>query len=169
MPDPHIRPASQDDAPAIAALLAELGHPTAAAVIPRRLEGLRAEGAAAFVACDADGHVLGFFSIARLAVVHGDGPVALITALVVAESARGGGVGRRMVDAARDWARDAGCVRLLVTSAERRADAHAFYEACGMPYTGRRFACDQSSPSRRHRRRVVNSGHTGKSGHLQCV
>jgi hypothetical protein len=31
---------------------------------------------------------------------------------------------------------------LLVTSAEHRAAAHAFYPACGMPYTGRRFATD---------------------------
>ena len=142
MPNALIRPASAADAHAIAALLAELAHPTDAAAIPQRLVGVRAEGGDAFVACDADGRVLGFFSIARNAVVHGSGAVALITALVVAESARGRGVGRRMVEQARKWARGAGCVRLLVTSAERRADAHAFYEACGMPYTGRRFACE---------------------------
>jgi hypothetical protein len=29
---------------------------------------------------------------------------------------------------------------LSVTSAEHRADAHAFYPRCGLPYTGRRFA-----------------------------
>ena len=137
-----MRSAAHDDAHAIAALLAELAHPTDATAIPWRLDDVRADGGDAFVAVDDDGRVLGFFSIARIAVVHGSGPVALITALVVAESARGRGVGRRMVDAAREWARGAGCVRLLVTSAERRADAHAFYEACGMPYTGRRFACE---------------------------
>jgi hypothetical protein len=27
-----------------------------------------------------------------------------------------------------------------VTSGEQRADAHAFYPACGLAYTGRRFA-----------------------------
>jgi GNAT superfamily N-acetyltransferase len=142
MSAPRIRQASHEDAPAIAALLAELGHPTDVAVIPQRLDGVRAEGDEAFVATEGDGPVVGFFSIARVAVVHGSGPVALITALVVTESARGRGVGRRMVDAARQWAREAGCVRLLVTSADHRADAHAFYPACGMPYTGRRFACD---------------------------
>jgi len=137
-----LRTVAPADAPAVATLLTELGHPTNADVIPDRLDAVRAEGGEAFLAVTADGRALGFFSIARHAVVHGSGPVALITALVVAESARGRGVGRRMVDEAREWARGAGCVRLLVTSAERRADAHAFYEACGMPYTGRRFACE---------------------------
>ena len=45
-----------------------------------------------------------------------------------------------LVEAAEGWAVRAGCVRLTVTSAEHRADAHAFYPACGIPYTGRRFA-----------------------------
>jgi len=43
------------------------------------------------------------------------------------------GVGQLLVEAAKRWARDHGCVRLSVTSAERRADAHAFYPACGLP------------------------------------
>ena len=137
-----IRAALPDDAPDVAALLAELGHPIDPAVVPARLAAVRAEGGAAFLAIDDAAHAVGFFSVARHAVLHASGPVGLITALVVAERARGLGVGRRMVEAARAWARDAGCVRLLVTSAEHRAAAHAFYPACGMAYTGRRFATD---------------------------
>jgi GNAT superfamily N-acetyltransferase len=65
--------------------------------------------------------------------------VAYITALVTAAAARGRGVGRALVAEAVEWARREGCVRISVTSAEHRADAHAFYPACGLPYTGRRF------------------------------
>jgi len=50
-----------------------------------------------------------------------------------------GGLLLFLVAAAMDWARQHRCVRLSVTSAERRSNAHAFYVACGLPYTGRRF------------------------------
>lgn len=135
-----IRPATPDDAAAIAALLAELGHPTDAAAVPARLEALGREGGAAFLAAGAGGEALGLITVAAHAVLHAVGPFGQITALVVAEGARGRGVGRRLVDEAKRWAVARRCVRLTVTSAERRADAHAFYPACGLSYTGRRFA-----------------------------
>ena len=50
------------------------------------------------------------------------------------------GVGKAFIAAATNWAQKHGCARLSVTSAEHRADAHAFYPACGLPYTGRRFS-----------------------------
>ena len=135
-----LRAATAADADAIAALLGELGHATAAPDLPARLEALRHEGGAAMLAVDAHGTALGLVTLAAHAVLHASGPVGLITALVVTGRARGRGVGRRLVDASIAWAARRGCVRLVVTSAERRADAHAFYPACGMPYTGRRFA-----------------------------
>ena len=64
----------------------------------------------------------------------------MIMALVVSPDARGRGVGRTLVRAAEQWAMERGCGQIMVTSAEHRADAHAFYPACGMQYTGRRFA-----------------------------
>jgi len=142
----HVRDATAADADAVAALLAELGHPTRAADVPARLAAVRAEGGLALLAVDDDGRAFGFLSAARHAVVHAAGPVALITGLVVTAAARGRGVGRALVAAAHDWARRAGCVRITVTSAEHRADAHAFYPACGMPYTGRRFAATLGAP-----------------------
>jgi GNAT superfamily N-acetyltransferase len=49
-------------------------------------------------------------------------------------------VGRALVQAARAWPMERDCERMMATSAEHRADAHAFYPAVGMPCTGRRFA-----------------------------
>jgi GNAT superfamily N-acetyltransferase len=138
-PAPTVRPASPADAPAIAPLLAELGYPTAPDLLPARLDAILAEHGAAYLALAPDGQPLGFMTLAAHAVAHAPGPVAQITALVVTNSARGTGVGRRLVDIAKDWAASRGCVRLTVTSAEPRTDAHAFYPACGLPYTGRRF------------------------------
>lgn len=135
-----VRPATPADAAAIAALLTELGHAADAALVPPRLASVVAGGGAAYVATDDAGIAVGFISLASHAVIHSAGPVAVITALVVGARARRRGVGQRLVAAAKEWATAAACVRLIVTSAEHRADAHAFYPACGMEYTGRRFA-----------------------------
>lgn|SRR5690348_15154593 len=142
MPDDPItlRAAAPSDAPAIALLLSELEHPAEPAEIPARMAAIAEEGGAVVVAVDGAGEVVGMIAMARHAVPHWPGPVGYITALVTAGAARRRGVGQRLVAWAKEWAKDNGCVRLTVTSAEHRADAHAFYPACGMPYTGRRFA-----------------------------
>jgi GNAT superfamily N-acetyltransferase len=135
----ELRPATAADAAAIAPLLTELGYPTAAADVPARLERTVADGGAVLIAIDGD-TPLGVIALTSYQVLHAPGPVGYITALVTAPAARGRGVGRAMVDAAKAWAEARGCVRLAVGSAEHRADAHAFYPRCGMPYSGRRFA-----------------------------
>lgn len=134
-----IRDVLADDATAVVPLLNELGYAVDPALVPSRLEAIRAEHGASFMAVDDRGRALGVIVLAAHAVLHAGGPVAMITALVVSSSARGQGVGRRLVDRAKGWAKGRGCVRLIVTSGEQRADAHAFYPACGLPYTGRRF------------------------------
>lgn len=134
-----LRPALAFDSDAIEALLTELGHATAAAAIPGRLAGVRAEGGEVLLAT-AGNEAVGVMCLARHTVLHGAGPVAYITALVTTASWRGKGVGRALVEAAFTWARAQGCARIAVTSAEHRDDAHAFYPRCGMPYSGRRFS-----------------------------
>lgn len=136
----HLRDATPSDAESIAALLAELGHPVNAAAIPSRLVAVSRDGGATLVVVDGDDTLLGLISLARFAALTLEAPNAYITALVTSSAARRRGVGQLLVSAAKEWAAQEGCERLTVTSAERRADAHAFYPACGLPYTGRRFA-----------------------------
>jgi GNAT superfamily N-acetyltransferase len=136
----HIRDAEERDSADIGRLLKELGYETPADVVPSRLAAVRAANGAAFLAVDDDGSALGFIALTAFPVMHASGPVALITALVVAPEGRGHGSGRALVERAKSWAAERRCVRLIVTSGEQRADAQAFYPACGLPFTGRRFS-----------------------------
>jgi GNAT superfamily N-acetyltransferase len=140
----RVRPASPDDATAIASLLGELGYPSSPDRVRARMMRLLTHGTeardAVLVAVDEDaGDTIGVLALHRFAALHDDADVALIMALVVGEKARGRGVGRRLVDAAVDTARAWGCTRMLVTTHVRRAEAHAFYEHLGFDFTGRRY------------------------------
>jgi GNAT superfamily N-acetyltransferase len=140
-----IRLASPNDAPAIASLLGELGYPAEADRVRARMTRLLTGGDnardAVFVATDSRQTTpIGVLALHRFAALHDDADVALIMALVISERARGGGVGRQLVDAASQTARQWGCGRMLVTTHVRRADAHAFYERIGFELTGRRYA-----------------------------
>ena len=138
--DIELRDAQVSDSADIAALLEQLGYPADAREIPSRLSAIVDEGGAVVVAVDAGGATVGMMALTRHYALHSPAPVAYITALVTAASARRRGVGRMLVEAAKGWARTTGCNRLTLTSAEHRSDAHAFYPSCGLPYTGRRFA-----------------------------
>jgi GNAT superfamily N-acetyltransferase len=89
-------------------------------------------------------------AVAGLATVHlrytlnHEAPIAQLTLLVVDEAHRTRGVGRALVAAAEDWVRSRGAKRFVVTTALRRADAHAFYEKLQFTHTGRRYGKDFS-------------------------
>ena len=133
------RRATAGDAADLGALLGALGYPAAAEDVARRMRGLDKSDQAILVAEDA-GQVVGVAALHRMNVLHADLPVGYITAFVVAERARGSGVGKTLLAAAEAWALEAGCGRLTVTSAEHREGAHRFYPACGLAYTGRRYS-----------------------------
>ena len=60
-------------------------------------------------------------------------------ALVVSGTHRRQGVGVRLVEAAESHFIERGAAVSIVTSANRRADAHAFYERHGYTFDGRRY------------------------------
>ena len=135
-----VRDAIIEDASVIATLLGELGYPSQTEGVRARLARLLArEGSRVFVA-ERSAKALGVLGLHRMPVLTSLGDIAMIIALVVTERARGAGVGRLLVARAEEQARVWQCERITVTSAERRADAHAFYQHLGYEYTGRRFA-----------------------------
>ena len=134
-----IRDAGPTDAEAIANLLTQLGYSADPGRVPARLERLAIVGDRVVVA-EADGKVAGLAHLQVTPTIEHDRPVAKIGALVVEESRRGTGVGRALVDALEVEARGRGCRTLFLTTAERRDDAHLFYERVGLAHTGRRYS-----------------------------
>lgn len=59
------------------------------------------------------------------------GQALVVQALVVDETVRGTGAGRLLMAEAERIARELGCTTVSLSSGERRAGAHAFYERLG--------------------------------------
>ena len=134
----EVRDARPDDAPALGALLAELGYPAPLAVLAERLGVLRQGGEVVLVATRG-GDRVGVLTIHVTPVLHRPTPVGRLTMLVVAERARGQGVGRALVEAGERILATRGCALVEVTSNRRRTQAHAFYERLGYEATSVRF------------------------------
>jgi len=137
-----IRTARAEDAPVLAQLVVHLGYPSTPEELPPRLTVVQGQGDTVLVAEDDTGKVVGFSALHLMRLFHQRKPLGYITAFVTDPAAQRTGVGRRLLEASEAWARERGCYRLTVTSAEQRAGAHAFYESCGYPFTGRRFGKD---------------------------
>lgn len=128
----NLRPAQPDDASTVDELLHQLGYPQDdpdATAVRLKAWADHPDGAA-FVA-EVDGTVLGVIAVHCCPFLERDGSWGRIVALVVSLEARGLGVGRRLVAEAEAFAAGRGCVRMEVTSADRRDDAHAFYRRLG--------------------------------------
>lgn len=128
----QIRPARPADAAAVNALLHQLGYPQDdAAATATRIRTWDDDPASAAYVADADGALLGLVAVHVCPFFERTGSWGRIVALVVADAARGRGIGGRLVTAAESFAADHRCVRMEVTSADRRHDAHEFYRRCG--------------------------------------
>jgi GNAT superfamily N-acetyltransferase len=68
------------------------------------------------------------------------GPRCWVEDLAVSPDNRSQGVGKALLDAAKDWARERGATHLELDSGDARADAHRFYEREGPSWTSRCFA-----------------------------
>ena len=126
-----IRLASQDDAQQIAHLCEQLGYPVSVELLKLRLATLLPQrDQVLFVAEQPGEPLLGWVHIYRCLLVHTD-PEAQIGGLVVDAGARRSGAGRRLMQAAEQWAREQECWAIYVRSHMTRTDAHQFYHTMG--------------------------------------
>ncbi|RAK65909.1 GNAT family N-acetyltransferase [Hymenobacter edaphi] len=131
------RPASPDDATALAALVASVGYPTEAVVLSRRLAELTAAGDQVLVAA-LQGRVVGYAHLHRMPFLH-RAPDGRVVTLAVAEELRSQGLGRLLLQAAEQVLRGWGCGRIEITSGFAREAAHRFYRREGYEEQSKRF------------------------------
>ena len=135
-----IRAATESDAAACAALLAELGYPSTAEALVRRLRVLLARADYRVLVAERDATCVGLGAVHVFPAIHSDHALALIAALVVIDGERGAGLGGRLVAGLESFAANEECDRIIVTTANHREGAHRFYERLGYEFTGRRYA-----------------------------
>ena len=125
-----IRPPAPGDAERLAALLSQLGYPSAPDAVRARLAAL--DGRADHVVSVAEdaGAVLGWIHAGVQRTLE-SGERAEILGLVVDGRHRRGGVGRALVDAVERWAAARGLREIAVRSNVVRAESHPFYEGRG--------------------------------------
>jgi GNAT superfamily N-acetyltransferase len=134
-----IRDATASDAEPIAVLLGELGYLAEPASIPPRLEQLRSSGRAIALVAERGQAVVGVVAAHAYSSLHVDRYIGWLTTLVVNTKERRQGIGRRLVQAAEEWVREMGCIRVSVSTRSDRIEAHEFYDGLGYRHTGMRY------------------------------
>ncbi|WP_216214770.1 GNAT family N-acetyltransferase [Amycolatopsis aidingensis] len=128
----RIRLAHVTDAAAVNELLHQLDYPQdGTAATAARIQTWDDDPSGAAYVADTDGDLLGLVAVHVCPFFERAGSWGRIVALVVSGKARGQGVGGQLVVAAESFAASRGCVRMEVTSADRRHDAHEFYRRRG--------------------------------------
>jgi GNAT superfamily N-acetyltransferase len=139
MMDLTFRPARETDAAQVASLLTELGYPSTAEGAKDRLHRPLGSQASCCLVAQAEDEVIGVMSLELIPYFPTGSTICRVTSLVVSSRHRGRGIGEKLMAAAATFAREHGCSGIEVTSAERRVDAHRFYERLGFARTGPRF------------------------------
>ena len=87
-----------------------------------------------------DGRIAGTLALYVMSnVSHGGRPFAIVENVVVDAGQRGTGLGKRLMEEAVRLAHEVGCYKVALTSNNKRADAHAFYERIGFNASHRGF------------------------------
>jgi GNAT superfamily N-acetyltransferase len=134
-----VREVEKKDSGVLAKLMTELGYPTSTEGMGRRLAEISADPSYCALVAEKDGRVLGMVGLHVERYYEKDGSCARIISLVVGSEHRGEGVGRVLISAGEDWAREKGARDVMLTTHKRRAGAHDFYRSVGYEATGYRF------------------------------
>jgi GNAT superfamily N-acetyltransferase len=135
----EVRACSSADAPAVGALLGELGYEASAGAVAERMQQLNSTGSDPMFLAHQRSQALGLIALHRCWMIQYDKPVMRITALVVDHRSRRCGVGSLLIEHAQRWANQAGCGLVELTSALDRTEAHTFYRKLGFEPNSLRF------------------------------
>ncbi|CAM5707847.1 GNAT family N-acetyltransferase [Streptomyces fumanus] len=142
MGDLEIRPAAEDDVPAIVAMLADdpLGaqreSPDDLSPYRAAFERLAADPNQRLVVAVREGRVVGTLQLTFIPGLSRRGATrSIIEAVRIHADERGSGLGTQLIEWAIDASRRQGCSLVQLTSDASRTDAHRFYERLGFSAT----------------------------------
>lgn len=121
-------------------MLGELGYPSSPAQAAERLERIGVDPSTWVLVAEVESELAGLGVLHVQNLVERDEPGCEVAGLVVGERFRRLGIGELLMAALEDEARRRGGRLMVLNTAHRRSDAHAFYEALGYEHTGRRYA-----------------------------
>jgi GNAT superfamily N-acetyltransferase len=129
----QIRKCTNSDFQQVAILLVQLWPQKVQNLAKLRAVYDRAMGSTAqrYVCAVENGEIVGFASLSFKNSLWQEASLASIDELVVAEAARGQGIGGALLDHVIDIARKTGCTRVELDSAFHRTEAHEFYDHRG--------------------------------------
>jgi GNAT superfamily N-acetyltransferase len=125
-----VRPATIEDAAAIAMLSGQLGYPVSGAALAERLTKVLARSDETVLVGHEAGVVVGWIHGAEQRFLEADVRCELL-GLVVDQDHRRQGVGQQLVRAVEWWARNRGIKEISVRSNVVRLESHPFYERLG--------------------------------------
>ncbi len=136
----RIRAAGVEDRLVVQKLLGQLGYVLTTEEVHARLSLLATSDTDPVLLATQADEVVGLIALHFATMLHHREPVARITASVVRDGIRGAGIGRVLVDAGGNLARQSGCSILELTTAVARTEAHAFYKKLGFTTSSLRFS-----------------------------
>ncbi|HZT71166.1 MAG TPA: GNAT family N-acetyltransferase [Terriglobia bacterium] len=140
----RIRPARISDAVQLADLSGQLGYPSSAEDIRRRLRAILRDPEHAVWVAEIDGATIaGWTHVFVKRLLESDRDVE-IGGLVVNERFRGRGIGKTLVKRAEQWAKSKRLKSVYVRSNVIRESAHAFYQGLGYKIIKTQYAFRKS-------------------------
>jgi len=126
----QIRPAIDSDVPQLLVLNQQLGYTLTEQQTADNLQMVQTNPGATILVAEQGGSLLGWIGLERRVGLETP-PRIEITGFVVDAAVRRSGIGRILLAAAEDWARQHGLDMVVLRTNINRDDAHAFYRSQG--------------------------------------
>lgn len=129
--NPRIRKAQPSDAKAVTLLVGQLGYEVSEEQTVQTLNSIGSKPDEMVWVAVHDQEVIGWTHVFLARRLESEA-FAELAGLVVKEGYRGNGIGKLLVNAAKEWAISKGLKRLRIRANVKRADAHRFYINAGL-------------------------------------
>lgn len=139
MKEVKIRKAVIGDAEGVAVLLGELGYPNTVNFAKEKIAELSKSKIDFVYVAEIEGKVVAFSHMHIAKMFHEPGKLGKILAIVVSKDYKRVGIGKKLLSFLEDKARNAGCIKMELTSSAHRRGAHKFYKNIGYYEKPKRF------------------------------